>query len=109
MELRHNKTTSCPTCGCTTVVCESLQLLSSGRKRKRRIVSVHTNGGKWETREFLCGYSCEYVPNLEKVQDAAPCLDNPEAFERAKRAEKLRNQISSLEKELHEIGHTRWF
>lgn len=65
MELKHIKTNKCPICGCSEVIMESVDREWNGDG-----ILYHTNGGRWETREFACGYKVQFVPNFghEKVR-----------------------------------------
>lgn len=75
--LHHIPDAACPLCGETQIVEESLKThtrLSDGVPEIRE----HVNGGRWETRRFLCGQALHYVPNAEHVtlSEYAVCTMN---------------------------------
>ena len=67
------KTTSCPICGCQTVVTESVETEVGGQRIRK-----HVNGAKWEMREFACGYRVSYIPNYLREEVTHGCANDPE-------------------------------
>lgn len=64
--LRHISEIACPLCGETQIVAESIQTDTRLRDGVPEI-REHVNGGRWETRQFLCGQELRYVPNFRQV------------------------------------------
>lgn len=96
VDINFIKTTSCPVCGCRTVVSESVEI-----DRDTHKIRCHANGGNWEDREFACGYKVHYCPNFYKEEVLKKCaFDQEEAAKMQKRgqAKKLvAQQIKSSE------------
>jgi hypothetical protein len=100
MNLQFNKETVCPHCHCTEVVSESVEVDNYLTQPK---VKEHVHGGRWEKREFLCGYACTYIPNYKKVEVVRPCTQAEGFKEREKLRTELRKQIRSLEEKLRSL------
>lgn len=90
MKLQYIKTNACPICGCTEVVGEGVN--TTGFNNNRRI-RVHANGGRWESREFLCGNRVHYIPNYDKEEFDGDCDFDLEAI---KRKEKRKSDKEKL-------------
>lgn len=60
MNLDHIEATTCPECGCNSI-------LSMGKMNK------HTNGHWNERLKFECGMSLHYSPNFQRVQVEGHC------------------------------------
>lgn len=81
VEINFIKTTSCPVCGCRTVVSESVEI-----DRDTHKIRCHAHGGNWEYREFACGYEVHYCPNFHKEEVLKKCVfDQEEAAKKQKR------------------------
>lgn len=94
MNLTHVKTNACPVCSETRVVSESVKTSSLDRNE----ILEHAHGGKWERREFLCGYEVEYVPNYREDEKKSPCRRDPIVAERkAKRQIALDKTLAFIE------------
>jgi hypothetical protein len=104
MDLLFNKMTKCPDCGCEVVVEESVQTDASwnGSTAATKI-REHCEGGRWEKRAFLCGFTGEYVPNFRRVEPLRPCRNTPKFNERLKRLTALRRQKDDLEAQIRRI------
>lgn len=96
MVFLFNKQEVCPHCRCEVIVAESIGV-------SRGEVLVHCNGGRWEYRTFLCGYSCEYVPNFSRVEPRHSCQNAPTYKATEKQRAVLRKQIQDLEEQLRSI------
>lgn len=80
MELKHIKTNKCPICGCSEVIMESVDREWNGDG-----ILYHTNGGRWETREFACGYKVQFVPNFGNEKVKKKCALDPGDLEKRKK------------------------
>ena len=95
--LQHVVTQKCPHCVCSIVVSETIDV-SHGRERAIR---EHVNGGRWETREFLCGYKVQSVPNFNNNEmTCGQCTSSPEYQAKARKVQEIREKISKLQNEL---------
>lgn len=76
MNLNYIKTNKCPVCGCTEVIEESVETdcVTEG-------IRVHSNGGSWEHRTFLCGMEIRYIPNFRSETMAGRCKNDPAYLE----------------------------
>lgn len=83
------KTTSCPICGCQTVVSESVETDRTRRREIRR----HCNGGKWEHRIFACGYHVHYCPNFCCEEVLEKCAFDQDEAARAEKRKKLKQAL----------------
>lgn len=96
MDLRFIKTKVCPHCGCNVVISESVEADAFGKN-----ILTHCNGGRWETRTFLCGYSVRYIPNFLEEEESGECRFSREYIERRKKRNKaeeaLRMFINTLD------------
>lgn len=72
MKLNFIETDKCPICGCDIVIEESIET-ETGRMGIR----VHTNGGRWEHRKFLCGKEIIYCPNFRREELKGNCKRAP--------------------------------
>lgn len=70
MNLNFIKTEICPKCGCDIITEESIENIDYN-------IKVHTNGGRWEHRKFLCGIEICYVPNFRKEEIIGNCVRDP--------------------------------
>lgn len=91
VNLKFIKTNKCPVCGCDTVISESIEATSYGVNKPE--IRCHTNGGTWEYRQFLCGYSISYVPNFQKEINHKRCFNDPEIELEQNQKNKLRDDI----------------
>lgn len=101
--LNYIKTVTCPICGCTEIIKEYVEATIYQNPE----VNQHTNGTRWEHREFLCGYKVEYIPNFlrEFTSENSQCFYDPEVIKRKqKEKEDKENLVSLLEK--HNISPT---
>ena len=89
--IRNIKTTSCPVCGCTTVVMESVEV-----ELDRPVIRSHSCGGQWENRKFACGYEVYYTPNFGKEDRTARCRSDPELIDLKKKTDRLRETFFDL-------------
>lgn len=73
MNLKYLKIDACPLCGSTTVIKEIIYT-SNGEVR------THSNGERWEYRQFLCGQEVCYVPNFRDIELSKynVCTENEE-------------------------------
>lgn len=101
MKLTWIKTTACPACGCTEVVAESVDTEHPPVGPPR--VLRHTCGQTWEKRTFLCGLVVSWVPNFNAERTYTTCSQTPEAREKVKRRQELRDTIDRLNRELLSI------
>lgn len=62
MEFQNLKQMECPVCGCNIIASESLEIDSLGKIRE------HTNGERWEKRQFACGQIVTHVPNYRSME-----------------------------------------
>jgi hypothetical protein len=98
MLLKHIKTEKCPKCGCSVVIREEIEKSSFGQE-----INTHCNGQRWEKREFLCGYTTEYVPNFEREKEYSGCENTTEYKKKQAERDSLQKQISDLEKRLRDL------
>lgn len=79
MQLKHIKITECPICKCKDIVREQLETDYNDTK-----IRMHCNGGRWEERQFACGYIVKYEPNFPNIVSDKPmrCKNNPLLIER---------------------------
>lgn len=89
--IRNIRTTSCPVCGCTTVVIESVET-----ELDRPVIRHHCNGGQWENRKFACGYEVRYVPNFLKEERVAMCKKDPELIGLKQKTDSLKQTLFEL-------------
>ena len=80
MELKHIRTNKCLVCGCTEVISEEIEKEFYSSK-----IRYHTNGGRWETREFACGYKVGFVPNDGEEIVKKRCVHDPIDLEKKKK------------------------
>lgn len=80
VELRHVRTYKCPVCGCTEVVSETIETEFGTNN-----IRYHANGGRWETREFACGYKVQFVPNFGNETVKKKCALDPGDLEKRKK------------------------
>lgn len=105
MQFKYLKTVKCPHCGCETVVRESLQTTVT---RGQAEVMTHTSGGQWEKRDFLCGFSVEYIPNFQRDELGGYCTRSIEYIAmqdaRAQTTKKLKDVLeeSAVDKHFRE-------
>lgn len=93
MKLQYLIGNECPTCGCNTVISESVEKSIDGLHHRE-----HCSGGKWETREFSCGCKLEYIPNYGKtvVNEHRVCTNNHEYIIREKNREVFKNEVKTF-------------
>lgn len=103
MDLKFIKTDKCPECDCD-VVCRERVETDRGKIR------THCNGGHWETREFACGYTVQYVPNYMKEEVLHACNSDLKVLLRQYRIGTLKKElINTINKsELDEKDKTRF-
>ena len=99
IKFRHLKVDQCPTCGNSTVVSERIDTSSHYRRDRERQIREHTNGQRWELREFLCGCVVQWCPNYGSPEVMAVCPKHPVVVQYYKDHEKL----AEKERELHEM------
>ena len=99
IEFNNLDVKECPECGCNKVVTESLVVAGIGR----RYIHTHTNGERWERREFLCGHASEWVPNFRRAEQVRPCQRSEEYRKKEADRERIRKRIRALELELSKI------
>lgn len=89
--LKHINITQCPVCGCSTVCRESIEVDSYSKKPEIR---YHCNGQAWETREFVCGFTVDYVPNFSSCQRKEElCKRNPRINAIVEHRKKVKEQV----------------
>ncbi len=103
MKFIHLKVAQCPTCGCSTVVREEIDVSLIYRTGREPQIRHHCNGQRWESRKFLCGCVVEWCPNFERPEMKELCGKHPavtkyyedyEAIEKKER--KLREESAKL-------------
>lgn len=95
MKFENLTTTSCPDCGCDTIICEAVQ----PDVRKEKILQ-HCNGQRWESRTFLCGAKVEWSPNFERVVGIYKCTRTDEYQKREEERSRIHKQIQLLYEQL---------
>ena len=75
-------------CGCETIVMESIRV-----DRFSNAPLVHSNGTKWEEREFACGFRTGWIPNFCRENSIAKCRKDPEEAERLRKEQNLKQAI----------------
>jgi len=104
--LKFVTTAACPHCECEEVVKEEIGI-SSYPYHQSREIRYHTNGTRWENRQFLCGYELQFVPNYKAEQERHPCTEIKEYRAREKRKDEIRRKIAMLQGELaRKVGDT---
>lgn len=94
MNLTHLTTTACPVCNETQVVSESLKTSTMNPDT----ILEHAYGGRWERREFVCGYEVEYSPNARYDEKKSACRRDPEvATRKAKRQAAMDKTLAFIE------------
>lgn len=90
------KTVQCPICGCTEIIEESLKVSQIGPLAPE--VYQHSNGTRWESRKFLCGYKVEYEPNFKREVkvESSECFHDPEVKERKRKLKEDKEQLIIL-------------
>lgn len=101
IKFSYLKILKCPSCGCSTVVSETVEVSSMS---KARVIRQHTNGERWESREFLCGYKAAWSPNFSSAREKAECRHSEAFIKRQAESEKLREKIRKLETELRNLN-----
>ena len=90
--LRYVKTNQCPICGCNTIINENIQT-----EIDRESLLEHCHGGRWETRDFICGMTIKYEPNFSNEQyDRLSCRKNPEKIELIKKKTEMFEEAKRL-------------
>jgi hypothetical protein len=69
--LNHIKTSACPVCQCGVVISEDVEVHNG-------VVRRHVNGQQWESRDFLCGYGVQWVPNYSREEVYKRCRSDKE-------------------------------
>lgn len=92
--IKSIKTTSCPVCGCATIISESVEV-----GMDNLTIRVHCNGGQWEHRKFACGYETMYIPNFFGERRSCACKNDPEVIRVKQKTEELKETILGLVKE----------
>ena len=82
MKLLFVKTDRCPVCGCDVVIREDIESTTIGGKTGIR---EHSNGGRWETRTFACGYRVGYSPNYMREEAEGKCSCDPDLVEQKRK------------------------
>lgn len=84
--LKNIKVDKCPICGCTEVIEEFVNVSRYDEPE----IQVHSNGERWEHREFLCGYRVEHIPNFmdDRKTNSSECFYDPEVMKRKEKAKK---------------------
>lgn len=95
MKLEFITTETCPICGESDVISESVEV--SNNRGSEPEIREHVHGGKWEKRRFLCGYEIEYCPNGSKEERSryAHCMHSPELIEKTRRQKKAHDAVLS--------------
>lgn len=83
MKLAHITVETCPWCKTTDVIIEERN-------------STHTNGERFETRTFACGYKIAWVPNYSRLQVVEPCKTDPSEIDKKKKRLVLIDQIREV-------------
>lgn len=91
--LKHLNVNACPVCGETEVVTEKI-------KTHNKKIMYHTNGKRWEEREFACGNRLEYSANSSRVHNMSsyPCKND------RKIADQLKERLDFLGKVLINVS-----
>ena len=91
MDLHFIKTKACPHCGCNVVISESVEPDTFGKN-----ILTHCNGGRWETRTFLCGYRVRYIPNFCEEEESGECKFSREYVERQEKRSKAEEALKEF-------------
>lgn len=97
MKLLFIKTERCPVCGCDIVVKEEIQY--SNYENRKNEIREHANGGRWETRRFLCGHEIEYIPNFSKEFCKNKCKHDPDVIMRENKIKEIDEKLIGFCKE----------
>lgn len=89
MELRYIKTNRCPVCGCDSVIKESVEKEIGSTK-----IREHSNGGRWEYRQFACGCEIHYCLNFQNETIKKECPLTPKLVEQKKKREEAKNALN---------------
>jgi len=82
--IKHIKTQKCPHCG--ALPCRDSVDVDSGLGKIR----LHVSGEQFESRDFACGYSVDYVPNFSREQVTGVCDQDPRVQAIRARRDKMR-------------------
>ena len=96
MNLNFIKTEICPKCGCNVIVEESIETYNYN-------IKVHTNGGRWEHRKFLCGTEVCYVPNFRKEEIRGTCIRDPIYLQEVKEKNEKKKKVIEF---MHSINYS---
>src|SRR5512139_1698269 len=108
MQLQHIKTERCPKCLTTIIVNETVNY-----DPLRGEICTHTNGGRWETRVFACGFSVHWTPNFRIEEERSECkmdaayAKKQQAREAARRA--VQDFIDTLQVDADYRDHLKRF
>jgi hypothetical protein len=97
IQFQNLKISKCPTCGCQTVVAESLDVDNYSHKAEPRI-REHTMGGRWERRKFLCGFEVAWCPNFRRAEVKTVCPKDTEY----QRLESAQQELADKERAIQE-------
>lgn len=85
------------------VVRESIEAGYIYTHKDRRKVREHAHGGRWEQREFLCGFTTEFVPNFGREEIKRRCHHSEKAVNLLKQKEELEKQIEVLQQQRNNL------
>ena len=89
-----NKIVRCPDCGCTRI-------------KRANIHGKHTNGEQFESIEFECGFSREYVPNFSRYEDVTDCRLSAKYSSERLATQTLASQLIALIRSIKTINPNR--
>lgn len=96
MKLKQKISMTCPTCGCTTIVAEGVEVSRNGERK----IAQHVNGERWEHRTFLCGRTVKWVPNFSQELATGVCHNSTDY-------EKITEQIRGLDEDIRVLNERR--
>ncbi len=101
MQFKNLKVMECPTCGCSEVVAESVDVSSWQAPREIR---EHCNGERWERRTFLCGFEVAWCPNFGRAEVKEVCPSDPQLIQLRARLDKAREDKNKAEQAAKDLA-----
>lgn len=86
MELINITTNKCPICGCDIIVNEYVETFNNS-------IRVHSNGTRWEHRNFLCGTEISYIPNFNKECLSGKCVNDKQYINYLKKVSEDKDKL----------------
>ena len=102
MKFQDLKIQECPSCGCSTVVAESVDVDNYTKGEPR--IREHTMGGRWERRTFLCGCEVGWCPNFRTAEVKTPCPKDPQIVQMRERLENARAAEAEARKKAQDVS-----